>query len=104
LAAAILAERTHPEQGYRSRLGLVRLERRYGAGRVDAACARALAAGARSYRHVAGPYFYRFTLAPGEGRHVEADLHDWTRRAASEPLTGIGILRQRLPPGDVLGR
>jgi transposase len=52
LAAAILAERPHPEQGYRSCLGLVRLERRYGAGRVEAACARALAAGARSYRHV----------------------------------------------------
>jgi hypothetical protein len=27
-----------------------------------------------------GLYFYRLTLAPGEGRHVEADLHDWTRR------------------------
>jgi transposase len=52
LAAAILAERPHPEQGYRSCLGLVRLERRYGADRVEAACARALAAGARSYRHV----------------------------------------------------
>jgi transposase len=52
LAAAILAERPHPEQGYRSCLGLVRLERRYGAERVEAACARALAAGARSYRHV----------------------------------------------------
>lgn len=26
-----------------------------------------------------GAYFYRFTLAPGEGRHVETDLHDWTR-------------------------
>ncbi len=27
-----------------------------------------------------GIYFYRLTLAPGEGRHTEADLHDWTRR------------------------
>ena len=26
-----------------------------------------------------GTYFYRLTLAPGEGRHTEADLHDWTR-------------------------
>jgi transposase len=52
LAAAILAERPHPEQGYRSCLGLVRLERRYGTDRVEAACARALAVGARSYRHV----------------------------------------------------
>ena len=30
----------------------MRLERGYGTGRVEAACARALAAGARSYQHV----------------------------------------------------
>lgn len=52
LVEAILASRPHPEQGYRSCLGLLRLEKRYGATRVEAACARALAAGARSYRHV----------------------------------------------------
>jgi transposase len=52
LVTAILASRPHPEQGYRSCLGLLRLEKRYGAARVNAACARALAAGARSYRHV----------------------------------------------------
>lgn len=52
LVEAILASRPHPEQGYRSCLGLLRLEKRYGAARVETACARALAAGARSYRHV----------------------------------------------------
>jgi transposase len=52
LVDAILASRPHPEQGYRSCLGLLRLTKRYGAARVNAACARALAAGARSYRHV----------------------------------------------------
>jgi transposase len=52
LVAAILADRPHPEQGYRSCLGLLRLSRRDGAGRLEAACARALAVGARSYRHV----------------------------------------------------
>ena len=52
LAEAILAERRHPEHGYRSCLGLFRLAKRYGHARVEAACARALAAGARSYRHV----------------------------------------------------
>jgi hypothetical protein len=31
---------------------LLRLSRRAGAARLEAACARALAAGARSYRHV----------------------------------------------------
>jgi hypothetical protein len=52
LVEAILAERPHPEQGYRSCLGLLRLSRRVGPERLDAACARALAGGARSYRHV----------------------------------------------------
>ena len=52
LVAAILRERAHPEQGYRSCLGILRLSKRYGNERLEAACARALTAGARSYRHV----------------------------------------------------
>jgi transposase len=52
LVEAILADRPHPEQGYRSCLGILRLARRYGAARLEAACARARAVGARSYRHV----------------------------------------------------
>lgn len=52
LVQAILAARPHPEQGSRSCLGLFRLGRRDGAARLEAACARALAVGARSYRHV----------------------------------------------------
>ena len=52
LVAAILADRPHPEQGYRSCLGILRLAKRYDPARLEAACARALAAGARSYRHV----------------------------------------------------
>ncbi len=39
--------------GYRSVLGLLRLAKRYDEARLEAACGRALAAGARSYRHVA---------------------------------------------------
>jgi transposase len=52
LLEAILADRPHPEQGYRSCLGIMRLARGYGAERLEAASARALAARARSYRHV----------------------------------------------------
>jgi transposase len=52
LVEVILADRPHPEQGYRSCLGLLRLSRRVGMERLEAACARALAGGARSYRHV----------------------------------------------------
>jgi transposase len=52
LTTAILAERPHPEQGYRSCLGILRLSRRYGDERLERACARALGAGARSYPHI----------------------------------------------------
>lgn len=52
LVAAILEERRHPEQGYRSCLGILRLGKRYGDERLEAACARSLAVSARSYRHI----------------------------------------------------
>jgi transposase len=52
LVNAILDERRHPEQGYRSCLGILRLQKRYGDERLDAACQRALRVRARSYRHV----------------------------------------------------
>lgn len=52
LVQQILESRPHPEQGYRSCLGLLRLAKHYGPARLNAACARAVAVGARSYRHV----------------------------------------------------
>ncbi len=52
LVEAILADRPHPEQGYRSCLGILRLGKRYGEPRLEAACTRAVAVRARSYRHV----------------------------------------------------
>jgi transposase len=52
LVQAILADRPHPEQGYRSCLGILRLAKRYGPERLEAACTRAGAVEARSYRHV----------------------------------------------------
>lgn len=52
LCDAILADRPHPEQGFRSCLGILRLGKRYGDVRLEAACNRALRVRARSYRHV----------------------------------------------------
>jgi len=48
----ILKTRRHPEQGYRSCLGLMRLARRYSPERLEAACRRALNLKAYVYRHV----------------------------------------------------
>jgi transposase len=41
----LLENRPHPEHGYRSCLGILTLTKQYGKSRVEAACARALAAG-----------------------------------------------------------
>jgi|ACXJ01.1.fsa_nt_gi hypothetical protein len=49
---AILTSRPHPEMGFRSCLGLIRLGDRYGRERLEAACGRALALQAPSYRSV----------------------------------------------------
>jgi transposase len=52
LLAFILENRPHPEQGYRSCLGVLRLKERYTPERLEAACARALAFKAYSYKNV----------------------------------------------------
>jgi len=48
----IMESRPHPEQGYRASLGLMRLAGRWGDGRLEAACERALAFDLVSYRGV----------------------------------------------------
>ena len=66
LAAVILESRPHPEQGFRACLGILRLVRGYGAERVEAACARGLEIGARSYGSV------QSILKHGLDRHPSA--------------------------------
>jgi transposase len=48
----ILASRPHPQQGFRSCLGLMRLGNRYGDERLEAACQRAITLGACSYKSI----------------------------------------------------
>ena len=52
LVQAVLACRKHPEQAYRSCLGILRLASRYGEKRLEGACCRALPAGIHSYKGV----------------------------------------------------
>ena len=49
----LMAARPHPEQGFRSALGVLRLEKRYSPERLEAACARSLAIQSFSYKSVA---------------------------------------------------
>lgn len=52
LFARILAEKPHPEMGYRSCLGIIRLAEQYSAARMEAAADRALLTGACRYQSV----------------------------------------------------
>jgi transposase len=52
LITRILDSRTHPEQGYRSSLGIMRLGKAYSPERLEAACERALFINAYSYKSV----------------------------------------------------
>jgi len=52
LVSAILTSKPHPEQGYRACLGLMRLGKRHGIARLEAAAVRAMRLGAPRYRTV----------------------------------------------------
>jgi transposase len=61
----LLEDQPHPEKGYRACLGLTRLCRRYGQGRLEAACARALTIGAPTHKSV------KSILEAGLDQHAE---------------------------------
>jgi len=52
LIEKILESRPHPEQGYRSCLGVLRLSKGYDPQRVESACKRACIIGSYSYKSV----------------------------------------------------
>jgi transposase len=52
LIETIMRERSHPEQGFRAAVGIIRLVKSYGRDRLEAACSRALEIGARSFTSV----------------------------------------------------
>ncbi len=52
LMERMMRDRPHPEQGYRSAMGILSLSRRYGSLRLEAACERALIINAITYSSV----------------------------------------------------
>lgn len=52
LVKTIMEQRPHPEQGFRASLGVIRLGKKYGNARLEAACMRALSLRSSSYRTV----------------------------------------------------
>lgn len=100
LVAEVFAHREHPEQAFKSCLGVLNLQKKYGPERLNGACRRALEYGYYSYRGV------KEILANGLDRIAQEELF-------SEPLpehenvrgTGyyanLGVLQ--IPPGGLQG-
>jgi len=77
LVEKIMAERPHPEQGYRASLGILRLAKEYTGERLELACARALACRSHSYRSVESILKNRLEARPLPPRDLEAlPLHE----------------------------
>jgi transposase len=74
-AEAVLASRPHPEQGFRTCLGIVRLGERYNTERLEAACTRALALRSYTYRSVESILRHGLDKAPLPGNRPEAPAH-----------------------------
>jgi transposase len=70
--ARMLAERRHPEHGYRACLGLLSLVKRYGQPRLEAACMVAVELGTTRYSHV------RDILANGRDQVLPSATPEWT--------------------------
>ena len=95
LVEQILASRPHPEQGYRSCLGLLRLAKQYGPERVEAASTRAVAVGARSYRHVEAMLKHGLDRLP-----LETDDPSPSTRRVHDNVRGPAYYQQELPHAD----
>ena len=77
LFEAIMKAKPHPEQGFRSCLGIIRLVKSYGPARVEAACRRGNNIGATTYGSIAS------ILKTGLDR-AYAEHDDFTRKGTDE--------------------
>jgi transposase len=83
LTETILVKRGHPQQAYRSLLGILRLGKSYGDKRLEAACERALHIKALSYRSIESILKNGLDQKPlpGTGRETTPVKHDNIRGA-----------------------
>jgi transposase len=71
----IMATRAHPQQGFRSCLGIMNLAKSFGPQRLEAACARALAIGSPSYRSIRSILDNKLDQAPLPSNNVPTAPH-----------------------------
>lgn len=84
LFSAIMASKEVPEQGFRSCMGILRLERQYDRERLEAACARALAINGLSYKSVSSILKSKLESSPLPEKPVQLTvLHSHIRGSQS---------------------
>lgn len=101
-----LENRPHPEQGYRTCLGLLNLVKRYSATRLEAACRRALAIGAPRYKSIKSILVAKLDQHPD--LFPAAQSPSSTTAVAHSNVRGADYLRSTTtattattPPGDI---
>ncbi len=72
LIQTVLESRRHPQQAYRSCLGILRLGKSYGATRLEAACRRALSLGSCRYKSVESILKHRLDSKPLKASQEQA--------------------------------
>lgn len=84
LICATLGARKHPQQAYRSCLGILRLGKTFGDARLEAACQRALVLGSYRYKSIESILKHRLDEQPLEEQQelVLPDRHDNIRGPA----------------------
>lgn len=84
LVRTVMASRKHPQQAYRSCLGILRLGKAYGEGRLEAACRRALMLGSCRYKSIESILKHRLDEQPLEEQQELAlpETHNNIRCAA----------------------
>jgi hypothetical protein len=80
----VIRSKPHPEQGYRSALGLLRLSNRFSAARLEKACERAITIRSASYRTV------KTMLQKGMEAAPLAD-----QLPLEDPAAGLGVVNVR---------
>ena len=78
----VLRSRRHPQQAFRSCLGILRLASSYGEERLEAAAGRAVAIGAHSYRSVESILNHRLDERPSEQIELGLDIKHTNIRGA----------------------
>lgn len=94
LVTKVMDERRHPEQGYRTALGILRLGKKYTNTRVEGACKRALLIGSRRVRSV------RSILDAGLDKQVIEEAAPTVDPIVNEHVRGANYYEQPTATGQ----